>query len=167
MLRIIAAIIFISAGTIAGASRAYTLKYKLEICQSIKIMLREITLYIRSTGADVYRIVSELKKIKSLESLLFIEELPTEFEPDSDFRSKWRKAVNAQTDLPDEEKKILLSLGDIIGTSDIEGQMTAINGLQSELDAIEQTRRDMLIKKGKLYRSVGMLFGVMAGILVI
>ena len=104
---------------------------------------------------------------RSLEPLLFINELPTEFEPDSDFRSQWRKAINAQTDMPEEEKKILLSLGDIIGTSDIEGQTAAINGFQSELDEIEQVRRDMFIKKGKLYRSVGMLFGVMAGILVI
>ena len=60
-----------------------------------------------------------------------------------------------------------MNFGEIIGTSDIAGQLASIEAITAELEAVEIRRRDDYIRKSRLYRSTGTLLGVMAGILII
>ena len=66
-----------------------------------------------------------------------------------------------------EERDILLRLGDILGKSDCSAQRSAIDAMNTELAEISSRRSEILLRKGRLYRSAGILFGIMAGILVI
>ena len=73
----------------------------------------------------------------------------------------------SEGNLPEDEQRILLAFGEMIGTSDLQGQLTSISGFEAELDTLEKRRKEDFLRKGRLYRSAGTLFGVMAGILVI
>lgn len=115
---------------------------------------------------DVYKLSAELKRSGSFDNLGFIRELPESFSPDENFHSVWRKAVESEK-LHSEEKQILLCLGDELGNSDICGQLSVLASLEEEIASAEKLRTEESHKKGKLYRSVGMLFGVMAGVLII
>ncbi|MDE7225648.1 MAG: stage III sporulation protein AB, partial [Ruminococcus sp.] len=66
-----------------------------------------------------------------------------------------------------EERELLARLGEILGSSDSASQIEAVSGLQAELKKIDDIHRENLIKKGRLYRAAGLLFGIMAGILIL
>ena len=79
----------------------------------------------------------------------------------------WRKALDGQRDIPIDERRILSRLGELLGTSDIEGQLSSIALLEDELMTVKERREENYRRRGKLFRSVGVLAGAMTGILVI
>lgn len=166
-LKMIAAIMFSLAGAAIGFSKADRLREKLEICRETAMLVEKSAILIRYQGLSVYELSANLKNCSGLSSLSFIKALPETFYEGENFHAQWKSAVNSQTDIPDEERKLILRFGDILGTSDIEGQLASIESIKQELSALEKRRSDCFIQKGRLYRSVGTLFGVMAGILVI
>lgn len=167
LLKVIAAIMFALAGAALGFSKANRLREALEICRETSAFVEKSAILIRYQGLSVYELSSELKKSADLSMLSFINALPETFHEGENFHILWKKAVNSQTDIPDDERKLILRFGDVLGTSDIEGQLVSIEGIRQELSELEKRRFDRFIQKGRLYRSVGTLFGVMAGILVI
>ena len=167
LLRAAAAVMFVAAGGMAGIILSDRLKMQREMCREIGELLRSCAVQIRYRGVDVYRLASELKNCQSFKHLTFINELPEKYEYGEDFHLCWERAVMSQSDLPHEERQMLCSFGNTLGTSDIEGQLVSISALEEELETLENRREETFRSKGKLYRSVGMLFGVMAGILVI
>ena len=70
-------------------------------------------------------------------------------------------------ELPAEEREILAELGEMLGRTDIEGQLAELSVLEERVRCLENERRTVCSQKGRMYRSVGVLFGVMVGILVI
>ena len=166
MLRIIAAVIFVLTGGIAGSAMADKLKRRQRICAVIGSLLRRVSFLIGYRCDDVYSVCSELRNDADFVSLSFLKALPVSYEKEGDFRTEWRSAVKMQRFCSDEEN-VLLRLGSIIGRSDINGQLEAIRALETELGEIEQNRNETYLRMGRLYRSVGLLFGAAAGIIVI
>ena len=164
LFRLIAALIFTSAGCVAGAAFSLRLREKCLICNWIGDILRKTSIYIRYTGLDVYEIVEKLKM--ELPEIEFIGKLPCRFEEGQNFHSLWQKALDDE-ELPKEEYLLLSEFGNILGTSDIEGQLAAIASLTERAEQLRKTRSESYLRKGKMYRSVGVLAGVMVGILVV
>jgi len=167
LFRIISAIMFSVAGGVAGISFSERLKNELELCRNIREMLLTSAVIIRCRADDVYTIGSELKHDKSLEKLTFLQKVPENYNPERSFREIWTDAVNSQKNLPEDVKRILLEFGATLGQSDIEGQLVSIGALGESAEILEKKYSEMYSQKGRLYRSVGMLFGVMVGILII
>lgn len=167
LFRIVAAVLFSTAGGIAGLSFSERLKNELELCRSIREMLMSSAMIIRCRAVDVYALSSELRQNRQLFRLTFLNEIPESYNQNDDFHEIWRNAVNSQKNLPYNEKKLLCDFGEILGRSDIDGQLVAIDALEETAVILEKKRSEAYSRKGKLYRSVGMLFGVMVGILVI
>ena len=166
MLRIFAALMFPAAGALAGSAVSLRLRERRELCRCIGLMLNNTAIMIRCTAADVYELTGRLRITPGLSALSFIGELPDRFEPGRDFHEVWSEALSAQ-EMPDEERQILSELGSALGRSDAEGQLSLIEGLNERLKRITSAREEAYDRKGRMYRSVGILFGVMAGILVI
>ena len=166
MLRIIAALMFTLAGAFAGGAFSLRLRERREICRCIALLLDEAAVGIRCRGADVYELSRSFRSSPGLSGLSFLEWLPERFEPGREFRTQWQEALSRQ-ELPDEEMQLLAEFGDSFGRSDAEGQLTVIEGLRERLGRITISREEAYAQKGRMYRSVGVLFGVMAGILVV
>ncbi len=167
LFRIVAAVLFSTAGGIAGISFSERLKTELELCRSIREMMMDSAVLIRCRAVDVYSLSSELRRNGQLCRLTFLKEIPEHYSESEDFHEIWKKAVNSQKNFPDDEKKLLCDFGEILGRSDIDGQIASIDALEETAVILEKRRYEAYSQKGKLYRSVGMLFGVMVGILVI
>ncbi len=166
MLRIIAALMFTFAGAFAGGAFSFRLRERRELCRSIGLLLDEAAVGIRCRGADVYELSRIFRRDTGLSGLTFLNGLPECFEPGQDFRGQWQEALTQQ-ELPDEERQLLAEFGDSLGKSDAEGQLSVIEGLKERLRRITVSREEAYSQKGRMYRSVGVLFGVMAGILVV
>lgn len=167
LLRLIAAVMFAAAGAVIGFSKAEGLRNDLELCRETGELLRMSAILIRFQGLDVYQLSARLKNSSDLHKLTFLNSLPEGFSEEENFHDLWKKAVSGQENIPEEERMILLNFGEIIGTSDIPGQMTSIEAIGAELSGIESRRRENFIRKSRLYRSTCTLFGIMAGILII
>lgn len=167
LFRIMAGIMFSVAGSVAGISFSERLKAELELCHNIREMLLTSAVIIRCRADDVYTISAELKQDKSLEKLTFLQEIPEKYTPDRNFREIWKNAVNSQKNLPEDAKRILHDFGATLGQSDIEGQLVAMDALNENAVILEKKYSEIYAQKGKLYRSIGILLGLMTGILII
>lgn len=84
------------------------------------------------------------------------------------FPEAWQNAVKeAEMKLGAEDAALLLSMSDILGASDSQGQLNM-------LDMIEQSFKRSLIEaekdatvKGKMYRSLGILCGLGLGVVIL
>ena len=61
----------------------------------------------------------------------------------------------------------MLSLGSILGTTDAEGQLRGIDDIRTRVEQLYKKRQGEYDRKGKLYRSVGVLSGAAIGIMII
>lgn len=167
MFRVVGAICFILAGAVLGANESGKLKKKCVICGEIRELFTQLHIKIRYSAPDVYELIGELRGLALFSNLDFIGRLPSEFSPDINFHENWQKAVSSDASLGEDEKRLLISFGAVLGTSDIDGQLMAIEEAIETLSGIEDRRIEEYSRKGKLYRSLGMLSGVMVGILLI
>ena len=165
--RISAAIIFTVAGGLIGCSLAEKLNEKRRICAEIEHLFQRIKILLNRKSEDVFAICRELKSDSSLKSLKFIRYLPEKISAGENFRREWHKSLEKDDCTGQEERELLSRLGEILGSSDSASQIEAVSGLQAELKKIDDIHRENLIKKGRLYRAAGLLFGIMAGILIL
>ena len=165
-IRIIAALLATFCGAFYGMNRSEKLKKRMLICTEADKVFRLCETMIRSSGTDVYRMISVLKR-ENFSALCYIYKLSEEYSGERDFHSEWRELLLSETHIPQEEKGILLDFGELLGTSDIEGQLNSIATQRSLMQECSQHRSEEYHSKARLYRSVGVLAGVMAGIIVI
>ena len=165
--RIISAIMFTVAGGTAGIYFSEKLKSDRDFCRNIHEMLMNTAVIIRCSAVDVYSISTELKNNKKFQRLVFLKSIPEKYNPEEDFREIWVKAVKSQKNLPEDVRNLLCDFGQILGQSDIEGQLVSIETLTEKAGILEKNYSDVYVQKGKLYRSIGILFGILTGILII
>lgn len=165
--RIAAALAFTAIGGIIGFSLSDKLRSAKKNCRAVDHLLQRASFLIGSRSEDVYTICRELKADSELKNLRFLQLLPDRYIAGENFHICWENALDSEENIGDEEKEILLGFGAVLGKSDSAAQISAINGLRQELEALTAVRREDLVKKGRLYRTAGLLFGVMAGILVL
>ncbi len=167
MVKITGFICVVLCGAGGGAIMAEKLRRLRESSRQLLEMLIQISIMIRYRALNVYEIVRELHSFGSYTELGFLGELPESYEAGEDFTVLWSKAVERDNGIGKEEKRILTSFGAELGTSDIEGQLMTIQSAIETMSSIESRRSEDYLKKGRLYRSIGALFGLMTGIILV
>lgn len=165
--RIIAAILFICSGSLAGLQRSFELKNIVIRSRQICRLISRISEMIRYSGADVYEIINSCSDNESFSELTFISKLPDRYVLGCDFHILWRSAVSGQAELTTEEVNLLDSVGDLLGTTDIEGQIKGFALLEKEADELYSAVTENYRQKGRFYRSLGALIGVFIGIIIV
>lgn len=167
MFRILSALALTAVGGFTGFSMADKLREARTICEEIGCLFRQSAFFITYKQVDVYAMCRNFKSDNELKHLTFLQSLPDCYSAGEDFRKMWDSALDSQKNIGTDERELLVHFGGILGKSDAQSQADAISGLMKELDRIMEIRTENLLKKGRLYRSAGLLFGVMAGIIVI
>ena len=167
MLRLVAAILLTLCGGGAGLLSSDKLRMERDISRQTSELIRQFSFSIRGRAADFYELIAVLREGRRFSALTFVESLPAEFSPDVDIRQAWRDAVSSQKNLHGDRLDVILSIADSIGTADSEGVLRSLDALLERSQLLEKSAQDRLEKCGKLYRSLGLLFGAMAAILVI
>ncbi|MBP5430925.1 stage III sporulation protein AB [Ruminococcus sp.] len=165
LIRISAVILIILGGAFFGADRSEKLKKRVDLCRDIEKMLYICEYSIKSNDEDVYGITKRIEGA-DLRGLCFIKNIPLSYNAGANFRTDWERAV-FKSQIPDEEKNILIEFGAVLGTSDTERQLRTISAFINEVHALFEQRHSEYMKKGKLYRTLGMLTGIMIGIIII
>jgi len=75
----------------------------------------------------------------------------------------WTKAVKeniSATSLNSEDEVIIISFGKMLGSSDLEGQIKNIRLTVNQLRIQEQKAEELRSKNEKMYKNLGVLFGL-------
>lgn len=167
MIKLFGVLLIVISGAVSGVIASSRLREQARTANLLRSMMIRVAVLVRYNSLNVYEIISTLRGDNSFSELGFLQYIPIEYISGEDFSAEWSKAVEGDSSLGDEEKSVLKSFGSTFGTTDANGQLTLIETTAEELKRICDVRESDYSRKGKLYRSVGMLVGVMTGIALI
>lgn len=149
-----------------GVSLSSRLKKRAYCIGLLSQMLCEIAVrirYIAPTFEEIVRLISENDRYNDLDFPKRIIYLTEEI----DIRNAWKKAINESSlPLTKDDMKIMLNVGDFLGTSDLSGQLSMLEIQISALNTEQENAVKEYERKGKMYRSVSVLVGLGACIML-
>ncbi len=147
---------------IAGLRRSAALKRRAELLCELRTMIRLFSIEIRCCA---YTLDELCEKADGR----FGELLREYRESCPDIRAAWETACSAmrKNGYGAEETELLRELGKTLGTSDCAGQEQLLELHGERLAALYEAAAADYAKKGKLFRSVGLLCGAGAAVLLI
>jgi stage III sporulation protein AB len=170
MKKTILIILVISISALTGNYYAVRLKKRADELKLIFYMLNEIEILIKYNSATVYEITEMLSRQSCLKSMAFIENtLDLCRNENMSFQKAWEISVyNSELSyFTKEDIDLINSIGQNLGTSGIDGQLSFIHLKQEELRKIIDESENNYRSKAKLYRSLGVLAGAFAAIFMI
>lgn len=162
MIKFLGILLVIFSGCGAGIYLSERLSDKVKRLEKLKYMTDEIMTLIRYRHLTTSEIVQELGKDKNFEILGF-----ENFRDERTFYENWSRWTDENKLFSSEERDWLKSFGSMLGESDTDGQISSITVHMSRLEKmIAETEREYRIK-GKLFRSLGIISGVLVAVLII
>lgn len=158
------------ASTLIGVRLSSKLGGRVAELEAVLHMLEELSVQIRYRALPVYELLERLRANSSLQRLRFIDCICAELEGTRDFDHAWQQGVARsvpQSSMNKDDIEVLLAIGSSLGKSDIDGQLSAIELHSATVRARLQQASEERAKKGKLYRSLGVLAGIGISIMLI
>ena len=148
-----------SIGFILSKSYTYRIKELNELLKLINIMQNKIK-FTRKPLAEVLEETSQIKEETNISNIFLITS--TELKKQK-IEDAWKKGVNETKNtlnLNKNDINLILTLGNVLGKTDVEGQISEKNQFSSLLktqitEAIEEKN-----KNAKMYKSLGTLIGL-------
>lgn len=165
-MNIMLAVTIIGLGILCGMFFSIQLREREKTMSFVLLLIKEITVQIRYTNSEIGDILRSAAQSTELKRLYFLEGC-REIEPNTDFHEIWNSGVKKQPYLNTRDRELLIGLGDRLGQTDTEGQLSFLE-MYAEMikNRLEEAKRDYK-DKGKLYRSLGLLCGLAVGIMVL
>lgn len=166
MIKFLGIIFIIICGAGIGIKASGDLKKRSDMCLYVKTFLSELSILMKYSGDTLFNLISELSERESIRNLTFLPDVINSMSEGMAFPYSWKNALSNDKNLYSELKELLFTLGESLGTSDIEGQLVSIERAEEELSVIYENALSLYRKKGKLYRSIGILGGMTAALLL-
>ena len=160
------AIALAAAGTAVGLYCSVRLKKRKQTLEQAVLLLDEIQIKIGYQALPVCEILAGAAESGSYGRLEFLNEL-SGISDDGNFHRKWEDGIKNSDGFSDEDKAILLALGNGLGGSNINGQLSLLQTHRALLERQLAAADDEYGRKGRMVRSVGALCGLAAGIAVL
>lgn len=130
-------------------------------------MLEELSVQIRFKASTVYELLDALAN--SVGELEFLSLAQKRASCGESFFAAWEKGLAdwRNSDIKEEDRALLLSIGEKLGDSDVDGQLSTIELHKQHLNTLLLSATEERKKKGKLYRSLGVLAGVFVAIMLL
>lgn len=149
---------------------AANLNRRVRTLKAVSYMLDEIEMLLKYRSATVYEIIETLNNDKRFSELGFISDISDKCRnTDIPFSDVWCSCISKRTEifLKKEDKDFICSIGQDLGTSNTETQLNTIQIKKGELSAFLKNAEEDLLKKAKLYRSIGILAGAFISIMIL
>ncbi|MGN0666346.1 MAG: stage III sporulation protein AB [Huintestinicola sp.] len=155
-----------------GFIAADGLMHRLQALKQLRMMLENIRLMIRYESVPLDEIFRRLSENESYDRLLFIapaaEMLQGVPYAGTSFSSQWEDIVNKHCgSFTREDTDIICSLGTVLGTTDTEGQLSALSLAVEMTDTLISDASEQYRAKGRLYRSLGAIAGALIAVIII
>ena len=150
-----------------GTAISAGLKMRVIELRNFVAMLDEMSVLIRFRAIRTRELIEEISSRDSFGGFIFLNMLSDFLECDDDINKSWKNAASKTFFLSDSDRNILLNVGEQIGSTDIDGQlsMLALNKSLAERNLYDAENEYRI--KGKMIRTVWSLCGLAAGIMII
>lgn len=150
-------------------SRKY--KNRVEELKSFKEACNILESKIRFTYEPLGEILGQISDILPKENKIYEIFKKSSFNmKNSDFKTAWEKSINdskSNLNLEDEDISVIKSLGNMLGKTDVQGQLSEIELNMSFLDTQIKKAEEEQRKSEKMYRNLGTIVGLAIVIILI
>ena len=153
-------------GAAAGIWFSRRLKERERFMSSVILLINELTVQIKYTNTEIGTMLKHASRNQAYQNLLFVTSC-TDINENGDFHPLWNEGVKKQPYLTPADRELLLALGDRLGETDLDGQLSFLELTCEMLKKQQQEAAENYRKKGRMYRSVGFLCGLALGIMVL
>ena len=153
-------------GTAAGVWFSKRLKERERFMSSVILLIKELTVQIKYTNTEIGWMLKNASQNEAYQALLFVTACSSIGE-NGDFHPLWNDGVKKQPYLTPADRELLFALGDRLGETDLDGQLSFLELTCEMLKKQQQEASENYRRKGRMYRSVGVLCGLAAGIMVL
>ena len=150
----------------AGLARALT--------ERVSMLERTIRLYrwlhdrLKYMQPSVMALIDAAYRSGEFKQLRFLTECHKNMKDSGDFSESWRHAVENSTGAVGEEAAAAMaSLSDVLGKTDLESQLAAIDYGSKLLEQRLQNTREYAKRHQRLYRTLGVLAGALVAVLIV
>ena len=163
--------IFLSAitvlfGAATGIWFSKRLKERERFMSSVILLIKELTVQIKYTNSEIGFMLKNASQNEAYQNLLFVTSC-TNISENGDFHRFWNDGVKKQPYLTPTDRELLFVLGDRLGGTDLDGQLSFLELSCEMLKKQQQEAAENYRKKGRMYRSIGLLCGLAVGIIVL
>lgn len=129
---------------------------------SIKSALNILENKIRFTQApleEIFKNISHNCSEKNIKNIF--EKISADINQNKNIHKSWENTINKiETNLNNEDKKILIDMGKILGATDVEGQISNIKITTSFIDKQIEKAEEEKCKNVKMFRTLGIVVGL-------
>lgn len=152
---------------ILGLSKSKTLKQSKQKIEKIIDLINRIMVEIKYKKTDLNYMFYGFSFEENFNQLEFLQSFK-KISYSTPFPKKWDLAIkNWQTPIPKECILILKSFSSILGATDCKGQILALKQVKFQFEEALKDAKKTYIKKGKIFRCLGTMFGILVFILLI
>lgn len=136
-----------------------------QLCASL-LLIKELIVQIRYTNAKIGDVLKTAAENTAYKNLFFVTDCLL-LDENEDFHRVWQEGVKKQAYLNQRDKELLFALGEHLGETDSEGQLSFLEMTETMLAEQREEAREERSAKSRMYRSVGILCGLALGIMVL
>jgi len=141
---------------------------RIESFERIITMIDLIQMQINYLSSDIDELINTLLKESEFKGSSFISGLKRNLCSGLPLDESWQKAAEESFDyLSSEEKSVIISFGNHIGKSDIEGQRKNCAIHKEKINRLLENERKKYEKKGNLYSRLSIIIGIMIDLILL
>lgn len=173
MIKLIGTILLLFMSALTGSFAAEGLRARVRELKQLRLCLESLRLMIRYEALEVSEIARRLSEDSTFSGLAFIAPLKKYTDEacergDMSFGEAWDKALNENRgNLSEEDILIASRAGNILGSCDCDGQLSALTLLCEETDRLILEAKEQYMAKGKLYRALGAITGAVIAVIAV
>ncbi len=168
-MKFLLALLLFSACAYAGFAKARAVKRRLNVTEGFLVDIRQLSILMRYKMSPIRELVLQLEGSELNE---FWEAFLKELEGSASLNEAWQKALLKLREeggfscLTDAEARVISDFGAAFGTSDIAAQRGNMEMALERFGVRAEALRREVAEKGKMYRSLGVLSGLAAAIMI-
>lgn len=150
-----------------GIHAAGRMRTRYRHTQQLSALLGDFGTYIRYQSTPLEELLHLFAEHPNYTELAFLKNVSRAFCTGIPPRILWQDAIAEDNAVSQEEAAILSGIGNVLGTTDMQGQLAALELYRSRMDALADTMQENCRKKSELYPKLGVLLGTMLALLII
>jgi stage III sporulation protein AB len=167
MVKLIGATLVTFSCTAVGLALAKRLEKRISMLDTLYCLLNEFSISIQYTAPTVWQLMDcayynpEFKDVRFLKN--FHNELPSEVA----FEILWKRSIENDITLQLPERDVLFSLGNSLGKVGCEESVSNLHLAMNRLKLIHEQSMEDYVRKGNLFRWLGVLLGIGISIVMV
>ncbi len=150
-----------------GLYASRQMRTRLKQTEQLVALLNDFSAHIRYQCTPLEELLYLFAKHPNYCDFSFLEQVSEGFSAETPPCTLWKNAVDADTAIVPKAKEILGTLGNVLGTTDMQGQLATLELHRGRMELLVIELKESCYKKGELYSRLGVLLGAMLAVMLL